>query len=72
MEMEEYQTAMVRERTAEYTPTSEIPHLMSFIRREMRKAAENLEFEKAAGLRDRIRELTKDWKHQNFNRNSDD
>ncbi|TET43652.1 excinuclease ABC subunit UvrB [Candidatus Aerophobetes bacterium] len=72
MEMEEYQTALVREKTAEYTPTSEIPHLVRFMKREMRKAAENLEFEKAAGLRDRIGELTKAWKHQNFNRNSDD
>jgi len=65
MEMEEYEGAMVRERTAGYTAPSEIPHLVRAMKREMRKAAENLEFEKAAQLRDRIRELNKVWSHQN-------
>ena len=71
MEMEEYQAALVRERTAGYAPSSEIPHLVRVMKREMRKAAENLEFEKAAQLRDRIKELTKAWKHRNSS-NSDD
>lgn len=65
MEMEEYEGAMVRERTAGYTAPSEIPHLVRAMKREMTKAAENLEFEKAAQLRDRIRELNKVWSHQN-------
>ncbi len=65
MEMEEYEGAMVREKAAGYTAPSEIPHLVRAMKREMRKAAENLEFEKAAQLRDRIRELNKVWNHQN-------
>ncbi|MCK4926391.1 UvrB/UvrC motif-containing protein, partial [Candidatus Aerophobetes bacterium] len=65
MEMEEYEGAMVREKTAGYTAPSEIPHLVRAMKREMRKAAENLEFEKAAQLRDRIGELNKVWSHQN-------
>ncbi len=51
--------ATVKDKKAEYIPPSEIPHLVEVLRREMKRAAEDLEFEKAAQLRDRIRELKK-------------
>jgi len=50
---------MVKEKEAEYIPPSEIPHLVEVLRREMKRAAEDLEFEKAAQLRDEIREFKK-------------
>ncbi len=45
------------EKTAEYVPPHEIPALLKSLRKEMEKAAKKLDFEKAAELRDRIREL---------------
>ena len=38
-------------------PIHEIPELIDSLRREMREAAKDLEFERAADLRDRIQEL---------------
>ncbi len=38
-------------------PTHEIPVLIESLRREMREAARDLEFERAAALRDRLQEL---------------
>jgi len=38
-------------------PTHEIPELIDSLRVEMRAAAKDLEFERAADLRDRIQEL---------------
>ncbi|MBI5454944.1 MAG: UvrB/UvrC motif-containing protein, partial [Deltaproteobacteria bacterium] len=45
------------EKTAEYVPPHEIPNLLKSLRKEMEKAAKGLDFEKAAELRDRIKEL---------------
>ena len=56
---DQYEEVMVKDKEAEYVPPSEIPHLVEVLRREMERAAEDLEFEKAAQLRDEIRELKK-------------
>jgi len=56
---DKYEEVMVKDKEAEYIPPSEIPHLVEVLRREMKGAAEDLEFEKAAQLRDEIRELKK-------------
>jgi len=45
------------EETAEYVPPHEIPSLIASLRREMEAASARLDFEKAAGYRDRIQEL---------------
>jgi len=54
-----YEKMVVKEEKEEYIPPSEIPRLIEVLKRKMREAAENLEFEKAAQLRDRIKELKK-------------
>lgn len=54
---DKYEQVAVKDKEAEYIPPSEIPYLVEILRREMKEAAENLEFEKAAQLRDKIREL---------------
>ena len=46
-----------REQAGDDIPSHEIPELLESLRREMRQAARDLEFEHAAELRDRIREL---------------
>jgi excinuclease ABC subunit B len=55
---------VVAEAKAAYSPTpiskEEVMHLIKDLEAQMRKAAKNLEFEKAALLRDRIIELRKD------------
>ena len=56
---DKYEEVMVKDKEAEYIPPSEIPHLVEVLRREMERAAEDLEFEKAAQLRDEIRKLKK-------------
>ena len=45
------------EREEESVPIHELPELIDGLRSEMREAAEQLEFERAAALRDRIQEL---------------
>ena len=45
------------EPTAPYGASEEIPDVIARLKREMKEAAKELEFEKAAALRDRIREL---------------
>ena len=47
----------VAEETAEYVPLEKIPGMVKKLRKEMLAAAKELEFEKAAELRDRIRKL---------------
>ena len=44
-------------RAGEDIPSHELPELIKDLRREMREAAKDLEFERAAEIRDRIREL---------------
>ncbi|RJP17151.1 MAG: excinuclease ABC subunit UvrB [Candidatus Abyssobacteria bacterium SURF_5] len=45
------------EAAAEYVTSGELPRMLEDLKREMKKAADKLEFERAAELRDRIREL---------------
>jgi len=59
---DKYEKIVMREEEAEYIPPSEVPRLIEILKRKMRQSAENLEFEKAAQLRDRIRELKKTGK----------
>ncbi len=49
---------VVAEAEAEYVPPHEIPDLVRRLKKEMKEAAENLDFEEAARLRDRIRALS--------------
>jgi hypothetical protein len=48
---------VVSEDTEGYLPASEIPQLVESLKKEMKRAAEELDFERAAELRDRIRNL---------------
>jgi len=58
---QDYVTVPARGRTAAgedpSVPVHELPELIEGLRREMKKAAKDLDFERAADLRDRIREL---------------
>lgn len=56
-ERDYYTVPVVAEEEAEYIPPHEIPDIIKALRKEMQEAAKRLEFEKAAELRDRIREL---------------
>jgi excinuclease ABC subunit B len=47
----------VAEPAAEYVASGELPRLLEDLKREMKEAADKLDFERAAELRDRIREL---------------
>jgi len=48
---------VVAEPAAEYVASGELPKMLDDLKREMKEAAEKLEFERAAELRDRILEL---------------
>jgi len=52
-----YTVAAAAEETAEYVPPHELPSIIKSLRKDMEKASKKLDFEKAALLRDRIREL---------------
>ncbi len=52
-----YTVPAAAEKTAEYVPPHELPALLKSLRKEMDKASKKLDFERAAELRDRIREL---------------
>lgn len=54
----DYVTVPVMEPKVEYVSIAEIPDLIAKLREEMRAAARDYEFERAAELRDRIRRLT--------------
>ncbi len=56
-EKDYYTIPLAAERAEEYVPIEKIPGMVKKIRKEMLAAAANLEFEKAAELRDRIRKL---------------
>ncbi|MEE8282983.1 MAG: excinuclease ABC subunit UvrB, partial [candidate division NC10 bacterium] len=49
--------AVADEERAKYIPREEIPPLMTTLEKQMKQAAKKLEFEKAAELRDQIRDL---------------
>ncbi|HZO07733.1 MAG TPA: excinuclease ABC subunit UvrB [Myxococcota bacterium] len=54
---QDYVTVPTRQEKRDALPPHEIPALIEALRREMREAAGKLDFERAAELRDRIREL---------------
>ena len=56
-ERDYYTVPLVRENEAEYIPDTEIPAIIKSLEKEMKDAAKNMEFEKAAELRDRIKAL---------------
>jgi excinuclease ABC subunit B len=56
-EADYYTVPLVEELEEKYISIDEIPKVISELEIEMKKYAEKLEFEKAAGIRDRIREL---------------
>ena len=58
-EADYFTVPVVAEPEAEYVSLKEIPEMIEKLRKEMKKAAEQLEFERAAKLRDRIKELEK-------------
>lgn len=56
-ERDYYTVPLVKEGEAEYIPDSELPAIIRSLEKEMRDSAKNMEFEKAAKLRDRIKAL---------------
>ena len=56
-ERDYYTVPLVKEGEAEYIPDSELPAIIKSLEKEMRDSAKNMEFEKAAELRDRIKAL---------------
>ena len=54
----DYVSVPVMEQKAEYVSLSEVPDLIVKLRAEMKAAARDYEYERAAELRDRIRKLT--------------
>ncbi|MCI0529539.1 MAG: UvrB/UvrC motif-containing protein, partial [Nitrospira sp.] len=56
-EADYYTVPIAAEKGEAYIPKEEIPNLIQSLEREMREAARRLEFERAAELRDRIKEL---------------
>jgi len=56
-ESDYYTVPVAAEKTQEYIPPSELPALIKSLRKEMEKASKKMDFERAAELRDRIREL---------------
>ncbi|MBI3754256.1 MAG: excinuclease ABC subunit UvrB [Deltaproteobacteria bacterium] len=56
-EADYYTVPVVAEKPAEYIPAHELPGIIKSLRKEMQDAAKQLDFEKAAELRDRIKEL---------------
>ena len=56
-EADYYTVPVVRELEEEYLSSKEIPALIEQLRKEMKEAASRLEFERAAELRDRIKQL---------------
>ncbi len=56
-ESDYYTVAAAKEKEEEYIPPHEIPRILKSLRKEMEKAAKKLDFEKAAELRDRIKEM---------------
>ena len=56
---DKYEKMAVGEEKTDYLPPSEVSRLIEVLKRKMRQAAENLEFERAAQFRDRIKELKK-------------
>jgi excinuclease ABC subunit B len=58
-EADYYTVPKVSEESAEYVDPAKIPRMIKRLRKEMKAAADKLDFEKAAELRDRIKDLEK-------------
>jgi len=56
-EADYYTVPVVAEKKEEYIPPHELPAIIKALRKEMQEAAKKQNFEKAAELRDRIKEL---------------
>ncbi len=56
-EADYYTVPVVSEDAESYIPASEIPQLTASLKKEMKRAADVLDFERAAELRDRVRKL---------------
>jgi excinuclease ABC subunit B len=56
-EADYYTVPVAAEETEDYLPLNEIPGIIRSLEKEMRAAAKELKFEKAAELRDRIKKL---------------
>jgi len=56
-EADYYTVPVAAEDAEEYVPDHEVPRLVKALRKEMARAAKKMDFEKAAALRDRVREL---------------
>jgi excinuclease ABC subunit B len=56
-ESDYYTVPVAEEKTEEYVPPHELPALVKSLKKEMEKASKKLDFERAAELRDRIKEL---------------
>ena len=56
-EADYYTVPVVSEDKEDYIPPSEIPQLIKGLKTEMKRAADELDFERAAELRDRIQRL---------------
>ncbi len=56
-ERDYYTVPLVKEGEAEYIPDTELPAIIKSLEKEMKDSAKNMEFEKAAKLRDRIKAL---------------
>jgi len=54
----DYVSLPVMEQKVEYVSLAEVPGLIAKLREEMKEAARDYDFERAAELRDRIRKLT--------------
>jgi len=58
-EQDYFTVPIAAEEAGEYVPTVNIPQLIASLEKQMRAAAKELDFETAAGLRDKIRSLRK-------------
>lgn len=56
-EADYFTVPVVMEKGKEYIPSSEMPKLIAKMEKEMKAAAKNMEFERAAEIRDRIKKL---------------
>ena len=59
-EADYYTVPIAREAEAEYIPADEVPRIVKALKKEMREAAERLDFEEAARVRDRIRAISEE------------
>jgi excinuclease ABC subunit B len=59
-EADYYTVPAVREDQAEYIPPDEIPRIVKALKKEMKEASEQLDFERAAEIRDKIKSISEE------------